>query len=319
MNKIKKNFLVTGGTGFIGSNLVKELVKKGEHVSIIVSKNINKNSRIKDIESKLDIYECNLRSESLKSLIDKVKPDFIFHLAAYGVPPEEDNVLDMIDFNLKGTANLIEAVKQNPFKLFINTGSCVEYGIKEEDMRETDILKPINNYGVFKSATTLYCQKEAIRNNLPIINFRLFSTYGYFDQKYRLIPAVIRNAIANEPIKVSSPTNIRDFIFIDDVVSAYLNVTGVLVPNGEIFNIGSGKQHSVKEIVDLCLEISRSKSEVRWGALSNQKRSVEPLRWQADISKAKKVLGWEPKITIEEGLQKTIEWFRENNGLDIYN
>lgn len=317
MNRQKNNFLLTGGTGFIGSNLARELVKKGNNVSIIVSKSIGKNSRIKDIESKLNIYECNLQSESLKPLVAKIKPDFIFHLASYGVPPEEDSVLEMIDSNLKGTINLIEAAKQSPFKLFINTGSCVEYGLKEEDMRETDMLEPINNYGILKSATTLYCQKEAIRNNLPIINFRLFSTYGYSDQEYRLIPSVITSAIVNEPIKVSSPTNVRDFIFIEDVISAYLHSVEVTVPRGEIFNIGSGMQHSIEEIVKLCLTISKSKSKVQWGALSNQKRSIEPLRWQADISKTKKSLNWKPETSIEEGLRKTIEWYRKNS--DIYN
>ncbi len=318
MNKSKNSFLITGGTGFIGSNLVRELVKKGERVSIVISKSIGKNSRIKDIESKIEIYKCNLLSESLKNLVGKIKPDFIFHLASYGIPPEEDNVLSMIDFNLKGTINLIEAVKQNPFKLFINTGSCVEYGIKEDDMTESDMLTPINNYGVLKSATTLYCQKEAIRNNLLIINFRLFSTYGYFDQKYRLIPSVIRSAIVNEPIKVSAPTNVRDFIFIEDVISAYLHATEATLSNGEIFNIGSGKQHSIEEIVKLCLAISKSKSKVQWGALSNQIRFIEPLRWEADMSKTKKLLNWEPKTTIEEGLRKTIEWFDKNRDLDIY-
>lgn len=315
----KNSFLITGGTGFIGSNLVRELVKKGERVSIIVSKNIGENSRIADIKPKLDIYECNLLSESLKNLVGKIKPDFIFHLASYGVPPEEDNVLKMIDINLKGTINLIEAVKQNPFKLLINTGSCVEYGIKKDDMKETDMLTPINNYGVLKSAITLYCQKEAIRNNLPIINFRMFSVYGYFDQKYRLIPSVIRSAIMNEPIKVSAPTNVRDFIFIEDVIGAYLQATKVSLPNGGIFNIGSGKQHSIEEIVRLCLGISKSNSAIQWGALSNQKRSIEPLRWQANMSKTKKILDWEPKTTIEKGIKKTVEWFKKNKDLDIYN
>ncbi len=311
--------LITGGTGFIGSNLVRKLVKKGEHVSIIVRDKNKNNWRLKDIEAKLDIYECNLLSESLKDLVNKIKPDFVFHLAAYGIPPEEDNVYEMIDINLKGTINLIDAVKQNPFKLFINTGSCMEYGINENPMKETDVLEPIFDYAITKAAVTLYCRKEGIRSSLPIVTFRLFTPYGYFEELYRLIPTVVKNAIENKPIKVSTPKSVRDFIFIDDVIDAYLQATKSPLPNGEVFNIGTGKQNNIGEIVKFCLEISQSKSKVLWGAMPMQKRYIEPVRFEADISKTRKMLNWEPKTTIEEGLKKTVEWFKKNKNLDTYN
>lgn len=316
---MKNSFLLTGATGFIGSNLVRELVRKGEHVSIIVRDKNKNNWRLKDIESKLDIYECNLLSESLKYLINKIRPDFIFHLAAYGIPPEEDNAYEMIDVNLKGTINLIDAVKKIPFKLFVNTGSCMEYGIKKNPMKEKDVLEPIFDYAITKAAATLYCRKEGVRSNLPIVNFRLFTPYGYFEELYRLIPTVVKNAIENKPIKVSTPKTVRDFIFIEDLVDAYLQVTKMPLPNGEIFNIGTGKQNSIGEIVQLCLEISQSKSKVLWGAMPMQKRYIEPDRFEADMSKTKKILNWQPKTTIEEGLKKTVEWFKKNKGLSIYN
>ena len=311
---MKSIFLVTGATGFIGANLVRELVKLGQHTSIIV-RDKKLNWRLYDIAHKIDIYECDIQNVKLHRIVKKITPDYIFHLARYGNLPQEDEIYKMIDVNLKGIINLIDAVKRNPFKLFINAGSGDEYGIKETAMREEDLLEPVNNNGVIKSATTLYCQKEAIRNALPIINLRLFTPYGYFEGKNRLIPDVILSVLEERSVKVSSSVHVRDFIFIEDVIDVYLHAMKMRHRYGEIYNIGSGKQHSVGEIVQMIQKISNCKSNVEWGTVAKQARYIEPSRWEADMSKTKRVLQWEPKNTIESGLAKTIEWFRKNKNL----
>lgn len=311
---MKNNFLVTGATGFVGSNLVRKLVSLGQIVSVIV-RDRKLNWRISDIADKVNIFECNITDPKLQEITDKIKPEYIFHLAGYGNLPYEDDIYRMVDINLKGTINLLDALSRNPFKLFINTGSSAEYGVKDRQMKESDVLMPINNYGVIKSAITLYCQKEATRNNLPIINLRLFTPYGYFEGRNRLIPDVCLSALEERPIKVSSPTHVRDFIFIEDVVNAYIQAAKVKHNPGEIYNIGSGIQHSVKDIVEKTLTITKSKSSVQWGAVKKQARYVEPKKWQSDISKAKRMLDWEPKNTIDSGLQKTMQWFMEHKNL----
>lgn len=311
---MKDTYFITGATGFIGSNLARELVRQNKRVAIVV-RNKKLNWRLWDIADKLDIYECDIADIKLHKIVNKIRPEYIFHLARYGNLPQEDEINKMVDINLKGTINLIDAVKRNPFKLFINAGSGDEYGIKASAMRETDLLEPVTNDGVVKSAITLYCQKEAIRNNLPIINFRLFTPYGYFEWKNRLIPYVTLNALKDQPIQVSSPAYVRDFIFIEDVIDFYMYATGMKLSPGEIYNIGGGKQYSVGEIVRLILDITESKSKVHWGAIKRQARYIEPSKWQADISKAKKNLNWKPKNDIELGLQKTIRWFKVNKNL----
>lgn len=311
---MKNSFLVTGATGFIGANLTRELVRQGHNVSVIV-RDKKLNWRLLDISHKINIHECDIQDPKLQEVVNKIKPDYIFHLAAYGALPSEDDINKMTDVNIKGTVNLINAVKQNTFKLFINTGSCVEYGIKDSAMKEDDVLEPINNYGVIKSAVTLYCQKEAIRNNLPLVNLRLFTPFGYFENKNRLIPSIILSAIKDEPIKVSAPGSVRDFIFIEDVVDAYLHAIKMPFSKGEIFNIGIGKQHTIKEIINICLKLSNSKSQILWGTVEKQSRFIEPKTWKADMSKTKTLLKWEPKNSIESGLQKTIDWFRKNKNL----
>ena len=114
---MQTNFLITGATGFVGSYLVRELIAMKRHVSIITRKK-TLNWRLKDLASQLLIYECDLRSPLINQVINKVKPAYIFHLAAYGTLPDESDVEAMIDVNIKGTLNLIDALKNHKFKLY---------------------------------------------------------------------------------------------------------------------------------------------------------------------------------------------------------
>lgn len=303
-------YLITGATGFVGSCIARELIRQKKHVSVIV-RDKRLNWRLHDIASKLDIYECDLLSKSLDTAIARIMPTYIFHLASYGSLPFENITAQMVDVNIKGTMNLVNAVKKNKFKLFVNTGSSSEYGIKSSKMKESDILVPINDYGIIKTAVTLFCQKEAIRNNLPIVTLRLFSPYGYFEDKSRLVPTIIINALKNKPIELSFPNNVRDFIFIEDVVNAFIKATESKTNPGEVFNIGAGKQHRVSDVVSLVLQITNSNSKIVWGKVKKQARQTEPKKWEADILKAQKILKWKPEYKLHMGLKKIIEWFRQ--------
>src|SRR3989344_5601456 len=290
--KVMKNtFLITGATGFVGANITRALIKKGEHVSIIV-RNKKLNWRLKDLAPKIDIHETDILNPYLAKIVEKIRPDYIFHLAAYGVYPHENDLSKMVDININGTINLLQALKKNPFKLFINAGSSVEYGVKDNKMKEIDILEPVNDYGITKAAASLYCQKEGLRNELPIITFRMFTPYGYYEDKNRLIPSIILSALKNQPINISIPTNVRDFIFIDDVVESYLKAVRIRFVPGRILNIGMGKQYTIENVVDMVLKITKSKSKVEWGTVKQQERFIEPKMWEADISRVKKLLQW---------------------------
>ncbi len=307
-------FLITGATGFVGANIVRRLVNDKRNVHIVTrSKKLN--WRLSDITSKVTIHEVSLLDPQIYKIIARIKPDYVFHLAAFGSLPDEESMDELINVNLRGTINLIQALKQNKFKLLINTGSSSEYGVTGRKMRETDLPFPINDYGVVKTAVTLYAHKEAVRNSLPIITFRLFSAYGPYEHKPRFIPTVIRAAIKNEPILVGSKKNVRDFIYIDDIVDAYLHACTVKVKPGEIFNIGTGRQYSIGEVVNKILKVAKSKSQVKWGVIPSQSRQVESGKWQADTAKCAKILNWKAKHNLTYGLRKTIEWFRGNNKL----
>jgi nucleoside-diphosphate-sugar epimerase len=311
MNKKNRRYLVTGSTGFVGASIVRRLVCKKEDVNIIV-RNKKLNWRLKDISSNLNIYECDLLSKNLDKVIDEIKPTHIFHLAAYGSLPKESEIKNLIDVNLKGTINLVNAIKKNPFEIFVNTGSSSEYGNKEKAMKESDIAEPVNDYGITKLAATLFCQKESIRYSLPIVTFRLFSVYGPYEAKTRLIPSVIYSALKNEPIEVGNSKHVRDFIYIDDVVDAYLRSSNIKIKQGDIFNLGTGKQYSVEDVVNYVLNLSKSKSKVFWGKIKKQKRQDEPIKWQANISKLESVLRWKPEHDLKSGLDELTRWFRKH-------
>lgn len=316
MIKLKgKRILITGSTGFIGSNLVRNFLSLGAEIHILTRKTSDK-WRINDVLNDINEYLVDLRDDKkLESVILDIGPEIIFHTAIYGGYPFQNDIKEIMESNFIGTVNLINACKKIDFELFVNSSSSSEYGIKQKPMTEKDLLEPVSNYGVSKASATLYCQTVARMEKRPIVTLRLFSPYGYYEEQTRLIPSVVLSCLKEKNPEVASPDHVRDFIFVEDVMDAYKNVIKISNINGEIFNIGYGKQHLVGEVVDNIIRLTGNKVKPKWGNAPN--RDNEPNCWQADISKAKESLKWEPKYNLEGGLAKTIKWF-ENN-LDLYN
>lgn len=308
---MKDRYFITGGTGFVGANIVRLLVRRGAHVAVF-ARSKKPNWRLSDIKDALTVYEGDILQTNFTSVFAREKPTVVFHLTAYGAMPRESNFDDMIDVNIKGLARILSAAQGSTIRLFVNTGSSSEYGPKDKKMRESDTTSPINDYGVTKAAATLLCQKVARNSSFSLVTFRLFSPYGYFEQPNRFIPSVIRSAITGMPFSATSALFVRDFIFIEDVVRAYFNAaqrTNSKV-NGHIINIGSGSQYSLGDVVSCVEKIIKKKLDVRWDAKLRQARQIEPKRWEADISKAAQLLGWKPTVSLESGLKKTITWMK---------
>ena len=306
--------LVTGATGFIGANIARYFFEAGANVSIFTRKTSNK-WRIKDILKDVSEYSVDILDEQkLKSAILRIQPQIIFHTAVYGGYPFQNKTEKILETNFTGTLNLLNACRKIEFELFVNTGSSSEYGIKAQAIKETDLPEPITDYGAGKALATLYCQAVARREKRPIVILRLFSPYGYYEESGRLIPSLILSCLHDRNPQASSFSSVRDFIFIEDVMDAYMKtIENKDVVGGEIFNIGCGKQHSVGEVMDTIIKLTGNKVKPDWGSISNPR--IEPNVWQADISKAKKILNWEPKYELVQGLKKTLNWFRENKGM----
>lgn len=309
--------LIAGATGFVGSNFAYKFVELGHEVNLLIKPESNL-WRVEGIKNKTKLHYVDLAdAEELDKFISELKPEIILHFAAYGAYQGNQQDINLtVNTNLLGTVNLINACSKINFKCFINTGSSSEYGAKDLPMKETDILEPNNFYGVTKAASTAYSQFIAKKNNSPILTMRLFSPYGPFEESGRLVSSVIKAYLTNSELNIVSPDSVRDFIFMDDVINAYLKaIEKIDIAKGNIFNIGAGVQHSFKELADTVKKITGSNLEPNYGAV--QSNQYEPKMWVADISKAKKMLGWEPEFSLEDGLRKDIEWFRKN--LALYN
>lgn len=307
MNSKNKKVFITGANGFIGANLTKLLINKNYNVSILVRKKSNL-WRLNEIKSKIKLYYGDIENKNnLKTIINKIKPTYIIHLSSYGNSSNENDLRKIINIDVLGLINLLEASNNINYKKMIVCGSSSEYGFKDKPMSETDYLNPNSYYSAAKGSATLLAQSYALKNNKPIIILRPFSVYGPFEENNRLIPTIINKALKHEKILVTKEMVKRDFVFIDDAVSAFYKAMTIKLKNGEIINIGTGKQYSNKEIVKKIENILKIKLEVG----TFPKRSWDTNSWVANISKAKKVLRWNPKYSLDQGLRETINWNKQ--------
>ena len=313
--KTQKTVLITGGAGFIGANLVRKLITQKENSIHIVTEKNSSLWRLGDILSSLAVHEIDLTDfEQIRTLVHAIKPSIIFHLAAYGGMCTQSEQKQIFDVNFYGTVNLLNACKDVGFECFINTGSSSEYGMQDEPMKETLALEPVSDYAVAKAAATQFCLKEARFNKLPIYTIRPFSVYGDYEMPKRLIPTIIVQALQGQPIQLSSPHFVRDYIYISDMVNLYL-MLAEQKPNKTsdkpyIFNGGTGVQSSIQDVVTTVQKLVSKKLDVVWGA--SEPRPWEPKAWRADITHANTLLGWQPVFTLEDGLKVSLAWFEKN-------
>jgi len=311
MNNIlpRKSILVTGGAGFIGANLIRELIKLKYDVSLILKKSSDL-WRIKEILNKVKVYYVDLLSKKkLTKIVSKINPTFIIHLSTYGNYRNQSDAEQMVDINIKGTLNLLLASKNIDYKIFINTGSSSEYGIKNKPMKEEDYLEPISFYAATKASATFLCKVFATEYKKPIVTLRPFSVYGPYENKNRFIPTIIKAIIENKPIKLTLGSQRRDFIYVKDIVDIYIKaLSHEKKLSGQILNMGTGIEYTNDEVVKTLFKATGKKVKIEKGAFP--KRLWDTSHWVADISKTKKLLNWKPRNTLSDGLKKTYDWYR---------
>lgn len=305
-----KTVFITGASGFVGSNLARYLSNQRAQVHVAVRKNSDL-WRIKDLKGKLRFHFLDINNiEQLKKTFLKIKPIYIFHLASYGAYSWQEDTGKMIETNIKGTLSVLEASLDVDYDCLINTGSSSEYGFQKTPMREDMAISPNSFYAATKASGTYLSSVFASKYKKPIITFRLFSVYGPYEDKNRLIPIAMKAAILGGELKLTTKNVRRDFIYVEDVINAYISVSNAKKLAGQIFNIGTGKQHGNWEIGKILGKISEKGFDISIGTY--KERAWDSDFWVADISKSKNLLGWSPKYSLQEGLLETYKWFGNN-------
>jgi len=306
--------LVTGAGGFIGANLVRELLKRGDEVHII-SRPESIQWRLTQVADKLRPHNVELNdSEAVLKMVDKIQPEQVFHLAQYGWNSNENDSVMLRKVIIEGSGALFDAcTKVKSVKMVINAGSSSEYGAKSAVMEEEMIPQPNTPYGCAKAWVTLYGQHLAREKNVPITTLRLFSVFGPWDAAMHIVPASILACLRSTVLNISDPNAVRDFVFVDDVVRAFL-LTAEKKCVGEVINIGFSRQMTLSQMVETILKHTGAKIKVKTGSIGRSFDQPNAM-WQANISKAKRILNWNPKFSQEEGIIKTIKWFYENKSL----
>lgn len=303
---------VTGAAGFIGSTLVRRLVERGDAVSILVKQTTDL-WRIADILPQLKVCYGDLNdSVALAHMIRETEPTGVFHLAASnirsGIAAADEEV---VRTNFLGTVNLLKALHDIPYHFFVHAGSFLEYGMKSRPVKESDLCEPMEVYSISKLSATLYGQAIGKTHKKPILTLRTFTPYGPKIQKGRLVYEVITKALRGEPIELTSPSITRDFIFVEDLVDFYLEcMEHAHRYPGEVFNVGTARATTLQELTSTVLKKTGSASTMKWGALPNV--SYDSDRWQADTEKTLAAFSWRPKHTMEDGIEKTILWFKNH-------
>ena len=306
-------FLVTGAGGFVGANLCRRLVASGERVHIFLRES-RLPWRLGDVLDQIEVHQVDLQdSDSVTRAIQSIRPTIIYHLATHGAYPFQTDAEAILLTNVFGLWNLLKACEKQGYDLFVNTGSSSEYGQKLHAMRETDVLEPDSYYAVAKAAQSLLCRHCSRTSGLPIVTLRLFSVYGPFEEPTRLIPKLMNATIKGDSLDMAHPSIARDFIYIDDVVEAYLDLDNLMTLHGEILNLGTGVQSSLSDVVGTMELITGRALQVNWGSM--EARPWDSDVWVADISKARRLTGQSKRTTLREGLEKSLQWFQANQKL----
>jgi len=285
-----KNILITGGEGFIGSNLARFLSK-------------NNNIKIFDIKTGKDIRNLKLLKKELEDI------DYVFHFAGLiSVEESTRKPLEYIESNAIGDYNVLKASLDAGVKKVIFASSAAVYGDNPENPKKENMyLIPKATYSILK-LTTEKIMKNFRNDGLDAVSLRFFNIYGpgqKLNSSYAaVIPIFINKALKNEDLVIfGDGKQTRDFIYIKDVINAC--ILAAEKGSGE-FNIGSGVPTSINDLANLIIELTNSKAKV----LHEKQREGDIVHSLADVTKANKVLGFQPSYDIKSGLKETIEWFK---------
>jgi nucleoside-diphosphate-sugar epimerase len=308
-------YLVTGGAGFIGSNTVDELVRRGHSVVVLDDLSSGKEENLSEVRSKITFVKGSITDiEAVQKAMQQA--EYVIHLAARtSVPRSVKDPLDTNRINVDGTLNVLIAARDNRVKRVVFAASSSAYGEtptlpKREDMQP----QPISPYGVSKYVGELYAQAFGRCYGMETVCVRYFNIFGPRqdpDSPYSGVLSRFATAFLEDqqPVIFGDGEQTRDFTFVDNAVQANLLACEAPTASGGVFNVGTGSRVSLNQTLEYLRRISGKKLQAKY----DPPRDGDIRDSQADISRARQVLGYEPTVMFEEGLERTFEWYRTHH------
>ena len=300
--------LVTGAAGFVGAALCQRLLADDHDVTALVRPGRTDAPRLLSIRGDLTFAEADLLDvEAVDDAIERARPDVVYHLAAAGVVDRRDDRA-VLRGNIEGTYNLAAALPKTPARRLVHVASCFEYG-EGDMMAEDHPLQPTTVYGAAKAGAHLLLQSLRRSHGLPTVSLRLFTPYGPGMPESTLIAATIAKALAGETIATTEGRQQRDFLYIDDVAEGIAAAgRAALDDDIEAINLASGTGTPIREVVATILRLVGGNARAEFGALPY--RDGEMWVQSGDRAAAAAHLNWTPRVGLEDGLARTIDWFR---------
>jgi UDP-glucose 4-epimerase len=297
--------LVTGSTGFIGSALIRRLSEEGIQTFCLVRGGRYNAAFFNELRGAEVIEIHSSHADALKKALAGITADVVFNLASYGVNPKENDPDIMIDANLHLVSRLLHITSQWPLRRFIHTGSCFEYGEPDdrEPISEDHNLRPLSLYGATKAASVLIGNALAAKLSTPFVTLRLFGVYGKGERSHRLIPYTMNLLKVNNPVDLSPGEQVRDLLYVDDVVDAFLTAARheAVMPR-YIYNICSGVPLTIREVGETVAQImDKPSSLLHWG--ERKYSPSEPMWLVGNGRKFEETTGWRPKFGLREGIR----------------
>ncbi len=310
-----EKILLTGATGFIGSELLPKLIQEGYEVHTLERYVTGRYSV--DIEN---VHYANMQDKNaVYEIVKSVKPDYVIHLAAISaVSFSYDNYNEVSDVNYIGSANLAEACRKLcNLKAFITAGTSEMYGMTLNDrnkkLDEQSPLMPNSPYAVAKAAFGSYLKYMNMAYGFPYIELRPFNTYMRKANTHFFIERTITQMLKGKEVILGNRTAVRDWLYVDDHVDGYLKALRSPKAIGESVNLCTGIGYRTEETANIIAKMTDFNGEIRWN--ESEHRPLDAKMLIGDNSKAKKLLGWTPRYSLNEGLKKDIEYWREGGRL----
>ena len=311
MTKLKR-VLVTGATGFLGSHVARNLIKKGFEVGAIVRGQTNC-YRLSDCLDSITFYNGNLEDKkSVSKAFIEFAPEIVIHCAAYGVDYRQQDIFCLYKVNVACTLSLFVNAVNSGVKRFIHAGSCFEYGSKDTPISENDRIEPLGGYGVSKAAATMFVLQYGRVSELPVVVLRPFGMYGPYEGMHRIVPHLIDSLLKNRRVDLTMGDQIRDYTYVEDVADAFVKLAAEeKFPAGEVLNVGSGVGISIRQLGTQIANLLGKTHLLNWGAIPY--RLNEPKMLVSNSTKIYEMVGWRALTNLISGLNNTISYYKNIN------